>query len=100
MRSKPKSLPSGVLQQAAERLKVMGHPVRLNIVHILLQGEFSVHEIAEIVGVSPNQTCGHLRLLHAHKLLSSERRGQTVHYHVASPCLLDLIECIRKTDGP
>ena len=100
MRSKPKSLPSGMLQQAAERLKVMAHPVRLNIVHILLQGEFSVREIAAIVESSPNQTCGHLRLLQAHKLLSSERRGRTVYYRVAAPCLLDLIECIRKTDGP
>jgi DNA-binding transcriptional ArsR family regulator len=100
MRAKPKSLPSGMLQQAAERLKVMAHPVRLNIVQVLPQGEFCVREIAAIVGSSPNQTCGHLRLLQAHKVLSSERRGRTVYYRVASPCLLDLIECIRKAAGP
>jgi DNA-binding transcriptional ArsR family regulator len=100
MKLKPQLLPDDALEQAAERLKVMAHPVRLNIVHILLQGDYSVGEIAEIVGSSPNQTSGHLRLLQAHKLLSSERRGQTVYYRVSSSCLLDLIECIRKTCGP
>lgn len=87
-------LPDSVLYEAAECLKVMAHPVRLKIVSILIQGEFAVHEISELAGISPNQTCGHLRLLQARNLLSSERRGRTVYYRIASARLPGLIQCI------
>jgi len=97
--SKLTELSDNALDQAAECLKVMAHPVRLKIASVLMQGEFSVHEIAELVGATPNQTCGHLRLLQAHKLLSSERRGRTVYYRIASPRLPGIIECIGRTCG-
>ncbi len=88
-------LPDEMIEKAAECLKVMAHPVRLRIVNILMQGEFAVHELAEMSKTSPNQTCEHLRLLKGHGLLSSERRGRTVYYKIASPQLPGLISCIR-----
>lgn len=90
-------IPDSLLEEAAECLKVMGHPVRLKLVNILMQGEFAVHEMAELCETSPNQTCEHLRLLKGQGLLSSERRGRTVYYKIASPRLPRLIECIRKS---
>jgi len=84
------------LNGAAECLKVMAHPVRLRIVNILMQGEFAVHEIAELCETSANQTCEHLRLLRGQGLLSSERRGRTVYYKILSPRLPLLLECITK----
>lgn len=89
-------IPDEVFGKAAECLKVMAHPVRLKMVNILMQGEFAVHEIAEACSTSPNQTCEHLRLLKGHGFLSSERRGRTVYYKIATPQLPGLIECIRK----
>lgn len=93
-------LPDEAFEKASECLRVMGHPVRLKMVNVLMQGEFAVHEIAEACGTSPNQTCEHLRLLKGHGLLSSERRGRTVYYQIASPQLPELIECIRKSCDP
>ena len=84
-----------VLEKAAECLKVMAHPVRLKMVNILMQGEFAVHELAEMTQTSPNQTCEHLRLLKGHGFLSSDRRGRTVYYKIAAPQLPGLINCIR-----
>jgi len=83
-----------VLEEAAECLRVMAHPVRLKMVNILMQGEFAVHEIAELCETSASQTCEHLRLLKGHGLLSSERRGRTVYYKIASARLPRLIEYI------
>ena len=94
MNGKVKLPPDEVLEEAAECLKVMAHPVRLKMVNILMQGEFAVHEIAELCEASANQTCEHLRLLKGHGLLSSERRGRTVYYKILSPRLPRLIECI------
>ncbi len=88
-----------LLEEAAECLKVMGHPVRLKIVSILTQGEFAVHEIAELCGVSANQTCEHLRLLKSYRYLSSQRRGRTVYYKIVSPRLPRLITCITTSLG-
>lgn len=90
-------LPDAVLEEAAECLKVMAHPVRLKMVNLLMQGRFAVHELAELCDTSPNQTCEHLRLLKSHGLLSSHRKGRTVYYGIASPRLPRLIECIKKT---
>lgn len=83
-----------LLEEAAECMKVMAHPVRLKMVNILMQGEFAVHEIAELCDTSANQACEHLRLLKGHGLLSSERRGRTVYYKILSPRLPRLIACI------
>ncbi len=88
-------MPDELLEKAAECLKVMAHPIRLRIVNILMQGEFAVHEIAELSKTSANQTCEHLRLLKGHGLLSSERKGRTVYYKIASPQLPGLLNCIR-----
>ena len=89
--------PKEMLEGAADCLKVMAHPVRLRIVNVLMQGEFAVHEIADLCETSPNQTCEHLRLLKGHSLLSSERRGKTVYYKITSPRLPGLLNCITKS---
>lgn len=88
-------LPDELLEKAAECLKVMAHPIRLRIANILMQGEYAVHEIADLCNTSANQTCEHLRLLKGHGLLNSQRRGRTVYYEIASPQLPGLIDCIR-----
>lgn len=99
MKTKMKLLPMAILDSAAECLKVMGHPVRLRIVDVLMQGDFAVHEIAAMCETSPDQTCEHLRLLKGHGFLQSERRGRTVYYSIAHPNLPGLLHCIRKNCG-
>jgi len=57
------------LEGTAECLKAMAHPVRLRIAEILMQGDFQVHQIAELCMLPPNQTSEHLRLLKGMGLL-------------------------------
>ena len=98
----PKSLdllPLDLLEDAAECLKALSRPVRLRIVEILMQGAFPVHKVAELCQLPPHQTCEHLRLLKAHGLLDSRRRGRSVFYEVADPRLPRLIGCIRIACG-
>lgn len=92
-------LPQNMLEDAAECLKVIGHPTRLRIVDILMQGEFPVGEIARLCGVEPNQTSEHMRLLQGRGLLSSRRAGHTVYYKVADPRLPAMLRCIRRCCG-
>ncbi|HOK96579.1 MAG TPA: metalloregulator ArsR/SmtB family transcription factor [Anaerohalosphaeraceae bacterium] len=84
-----------VLEKAADCLKVMGHTARLRIVNLLMQGEYSVNQIAQLCRLHPNQACEHLRLMKNCGYLTSRRAGRTVYYQIASPQLPGLIECIR-----
>ena len=97
-------VPLGDLCQAAECLKVMAHPQRLQIVDILMQAldkqaEMTVNQIARLCSLPPHQACEHLRLLKGHNLLDSERRGRTVIYRIADPRLPGLLNCIRRYCG-
>jgi len=89
-------LPEAALAEAAECLRVMAHPLRLRMVELLMQADRPVNAVAKLCGLSPAQTCGHLRLLKGHGLLASARNGRTVFYRIASPQLPGLIQCIRK----
>lgn len=91
----PDMMRSEMLSDAAACLKIMAHPVRLQIVDLLIQKELAVHEIAEMCGVKPHQVCEHLRLMQRSGLLSSRRKGRAVYYSVTSPYLPALIHCIR-----
>ena len=90
-------LPPEELEKAAECLRVMGHPIRLRIVNLLMQGEFSVGEIAEICDLQPHHASEHLRLLRGRGLLDKERRGREVYYRIAHPRLPALLKCVRRT---
>jgi DNA-binding transcriptional ArsR family regulator len=88
-------LPLESLQEAADCLKALSHPLRLRMVDILMQGEFPVHRIAQLCELPPHQACEHLRLLKSHGLLTSRRHGRAVFYEIADPRLPRLVACIR-----
>lgn len=92
-------LPIESLEEAAECLRVLAHPVRLRIVDMLMQGAFPVHEIAEACDLPPNQMSEHLRLLKGHGFLDSDRQARTVFYRIANPNLPGIIACIRSNCG-
>ena len=97
MKGKVRLLPFDAMRQAADCLKVLAHPMRLRIVEVLMQGDFPVHEIAELCDLPPHQACQHLRLLLGHGLLQSARVGRTVSYRIASPRLRAILRCLRET---
>lgn len=92
-------LPMDALEKAAACLKVVAHPVRLRIVDILMQGDLSVREIAQLCEVKEHQICEHLRLMQGCGLLTSERRGREVHYKILSPQLPALLGCVKQHCG-
>lgn len=80
--------------EAAECLKTLAHPVRLRIVQLLLNGRYTVGELAEDCEIPDNVASEHLRLLQRCGFLSSEREGRRVYYQVAEPHLGQLMSCV------
>ena len=81
-------------EMAAECLKVMAHPGRLQLIRLLMDDQYAVGALAEITGMPANSTSEHLRLLERCGLLKSERDGRTVYYSVAEPLLEHMMSCI------
>jgi len=97
---KNKPLDIEALTLAAECLKALAHPHRLQIVQLLLSGQqLSVNEIAEHCDLNQPTTSDHLRLMQRCGFLESQRDGRTVFYSVAEPHLEDIMACIQSRFG-
>ena len=84
----------GKFAQAAECLKTLAHPVRLRMVQLLLNGRYTVGELAKDCEVPDNVASEHLRLMQRCGFFTSEREGRKVYYQVAEPHLQDIMSCI------
>ena len=87
------------LADAAECLKTLAHPHRLRMVQMLLQGKFTVGELAEACELPPAMTSEHLRLMQRCGLLGSEKEGRKVFYSVAEPALGKILACVESRFG-
>jgi ArsR family transcriptional regulator, virulence genes transcriptional regulator len=65
-------------------LKAIANESRLLLVCQLAEGEKSVSQLQSSVGLSQSAVSQHLALLREHKLVSTRRRGQSVHYALSS----------------
>jgi DNA-binding transcriptional ArsR family regulator len=80
--------------QAAECLRTLAHPHRLRIVQLLLQGEYTVGQLAEACEIQSPMASDHLGKMKDRGLLKAERRGRQMYYQIAEPHLANIMECI------
>lgn len=100
MIKKTNQLDLDALTSAAECLRILAHPNRLQIVQMLLTGKkYSVNEIAEACELAQPTTSDHLRLMQRCGFLDNVREGRTVFYSIAEPHLKDIMSCIQKRFG-
>jgi len=82
------------LSQAAECLRVLAHPHRLRMIQMLLQGEFTVGELAEACELPTAMASEHLRLMQRCGFLDSQKVSRKVYYRVVEPHLENILACI------
>ena len=85
---------SAAFAEAAECLKTIAHPVRLRMIQLLLDGRYTVGELAADCQIPDNVASEHLRLMQRCGFFTSERKGRRVYYQVAEPHLKQLMACI------
>ena len=89
------------LEEATQCLKSVAHPVRLRMLELLLEGEYSVGELAELCEVDQPTASGHLRQLRDRGILQDERQGRNVFYRVAAATAIEgIVTCMRNNFGP
>lgn len=84
------------LDQAARCLRVLAHPLRLLIIHLLGEGERSVQELAKLVQASQSSVSQHLNLLKDKDILESRRAAQQVFYRLRDSRILQLTALTRE----
>ncbi|MBM4287948.1 MAG: winged helix-turn-helix transcriptional regulator [Deltaproteobacteria bacterium] len=79
------------LEQAARCLRVMAHPTRLLILHLLGESDHSVGELEKLLNISQSNLSQHLSLLKDKNLLASRRVGNQRYYSLKDKRLLGLL---------
>lgn len=85
------------LEPLANVFKALGHPVRVMILEMLMQGERCVCELQEHSGRDISTISSHLNILKNNRVVVSEQRGKNVYYSLACPCLKEVFRMIRNT---
>ncbi len=79
-----------------EFFRILGHPARVRILELLKEGERSVGDLQEALGLDSSGTSQHLGALRRQGLLESRREGTSVYYSVRDPRMFQLLETARQ----
>lgn len=69
----------------AEICKTLGNAKRIEILNVLQDGELSVSEIADILGISSANVSQHLAVMKQKGILTARREGINIYYKVSNP---------------
>ena len=84
----PPLLPDGMIESAARRLKVMGDPVRLELLNLLrVHGELSVQSLVDASGQRQANVSKHLGIMMREGLVKRRKEGVHAYYSLDDPSL-------------
>jgi DNA-binding transcriptional ArsR family regulator len=85
-----------IFELQAEISKTMANPLRLAILYSLKNGEKTVNELAELVGVSQSNVSQHLALMRQRQIVKTRKSGVSIYYSVSSPKISQACDMIRE----
>jgi ArsR family transcriptional regulator len=86
----------GELLEIAEALKVMGHPIRLNIMLKLAEQCCCVRDIWEYLQIPQAVVSQHLKILKDHRVLEARREGAKVCYLITDSRIRNIVQTLEK----
>lgn len=81
-------------EAAANLLRSLSHPQRLLVLCALVDGERSVAELREQLGIDQVPMSQQLMRLRADGLVKARREGTTVFYHIAQSEVLTVVQAL------
>ncbi len=82
---------------ASELLKTLANRHRLLILCQLIEGEKSVGQLAEFLGIRDSTVSQHLALLRRDRLIAGRRDGQTIWYRIESEPARSVLSVLYKS---
>ena len=74
--------------------QALADPLRLAILHRLMEGGAAVGELVAVTGTSQPNVSNHLRILREHGLVEAERTGRQMTYALANSSVAHLVEAL------
>lgn len=84
-----------IYELQASVLRMLAHPRRLEILHVLSDGPLEVGRLATKTGLSQPNASQHLSLLRSAGLVLIERNGREVRYRLADPEVMTACDIMR-----
>ncbi len=85
------------LENAANMLKAIAHPMRIAIIGFLEGGKkLTVTQIHELLNIEQSTTSHHLGILKDKGVLLSKREGKNTFYFLRHNNLTQIVDCINK----
>ena len=86
-----------LLDEMAETLKVMAHPMRIAILGLLENGDsFTVTQIQEYLGIGQSHTSHHLKLMKGRGVVNITRTGKLHFYSLNKEALSNVLCCFKR----
>jgi DNA-binding transcriptional ArsR family regulator len=90
----------GLLLRVADRLRVLGQPVRLRLVEHLAAGPSTPQELSDAIGISQQNVSKHLLVLYRAGVVSRRPHGPNVFYTLADESALavlnEMLESVKR----
>jgi DNA-binding transcriptional ArsR family regulator len=80
----------------ADFFKALSHPARIKILELLREGELSVTELQDGLGIESSSVSQHLFVLRHKTIVDSRKAGTTVFYRVRDPEVFELLDVARR----
>ena len=93
MKIQPEAMDAAA-DRASELLKALANRHRLLIVCQLIDGERSVGDLADLLGIRDSTVSQHLSLLRRDGLVAARRDGQTIFYSISSAPARELLNTL------
>ena len=76
--------------------QALGHPTRVGLVEILQEGEMTVNQLCERLGLEQANASQHLAVLRHKHIVQTRKVGNQIHYRLRDPLLGKVLEAMRQ----
>jgi len=90
----PHPLPEALVELIAQRLRVIGEPMRIRLLDALRDGPMTVNELTAALGASQQNVSKHLGVLAAAGVVGREKDGTRVRCFIADDSVFELCEIV------
>lgn len=80
----------------AQVCSIMANPKRLEIIDLLSEGEKSVKELTQAMGISKANVSQHLAILRQNNIVTTRKAGLNVYYKIANPKVIKACKLMRE----
>lgn len=91
-----KNMEEKMFQMHAEVCKSLANPTRLKIMNLLREGEKSVKDLRNWLGLPKANLSQHLSILRQRRIVSTRRVGLNVYYKITNPKMIKACDILRE----